>query len=46
MKRPTVRDIAQHTGLSVATVDRVLHERPGVSVTSRRKVREAVHTLG
>ena len=46
MKRPTVRDIAQHTGLSVATVDRVLHERPGVSVASRRKVREAIHTLG
>ena len=46
MKKPTIQDLATRSGLSPATVDRVLHERPGVSVSARRKVREAIHELG
>ncbi|MEL6316609.1 MAG: LacI family DNA-binding transcriptional regulator, partial [Pseudomonadota bacterium] len=30
MSRPTVHDIARVAGVSLATVDRVLNERPGV----------------
>ena len=46
MKRPTVKDLAQHTKLSPATIDRVLHERGGVRDATRRKVQEAIHALG
>jgi len=44
--KPTVHDIAAHAGVSLATVDRVLNNRPGVSIVTRRKVEEAVATLG
>ncbi|WP_156380538.1 LacI family DNA-binding transcriptional regulator, partial [Rhodococcus sp. Leaf225] len=33
--RYKVREIAQQSGLSEATVDRVLHERPGVREDTR-----------
>ena len=46
MKRPTVKDLASHTKLSAATIDRVLHERGGVRETTRKKVQEAIHALG
>ena len=46
MKRPTVKDLAKHTKLSPATIDRVLHERGGVREDTRRKVQEAIHRLG
>ena len=46
MKRPTVKDLATHTGLSPATIDRVLHERSGVSPRAQQKVRHAIHALG
>ena len=42
----TLRDIAQHTGLSIMTVSRVVRGRPGVSDTSRRRVLTAVRRLG
>ena len=46
MKKPTIQDLAEHAGLSAATVDRVLHDRAGVSVAARRKVKEAIQALG
>ncbi|UJW74722.1 LacI family DNA-binding transcriptional regulator [Rhizobium sp. SL42] len=44
--KPTVHDIAVHAGVSLATVDRVLNRRPGVSARTRDKVDQAVSTLG
>ncbi|THV15217.1 substrate-binding domain-containing protein [Rhizobium rhizophilum] len=44
--RPTVHDIASRAGVSLATVDRVLNRRPGVSARTREKVDQAVHELG
>lgn len=40
-----VRDIAEQAGLSAATVDRVLHRRPGVSPQAVRQVQRALHDL-
>jgi LacI family transcriptional regulator len=40
-----VRDIADQSGLSPATVDRVLHARPGVSARAVRAVEQAVLDL-
>jgi LacI family transcriptional regulator len=42
----TLRHIAQHTGLSIMTVSRVVRGRPDVSPVSRRKVLAAVRRLG
>src|ERR1700745_2212292 len=38
----TLRDIAREAGVSLATVDRVLHNRPGVRPDNVRRVREAI----
>ena len=38
----TLRDIAREAGVSVATLDRVLHGRPGVREETARRVREAI----
>lgn len=46
MARPTIRDIAEVAGVSLATVDRVLNERPGVRETTIRRVQEAIDRLG
>lgn len=40
-----VRDIAEQSGLSEATVDRVLHRRPGASARAVRAVEQAVLDL-
>jgi LacI family transcriptional regulator len=44
--KPTVHDIASHAGVSLATVDRVLNRRPGVTARTREKVEQAVSDLG
>lgn len=44
--KPTVHDIAAAAGVSLATVDRVLNRRPGVSARTRDKVEGAVAALG
>jgi LacI family transcriptional regulator len=40
-----VREIAQQAGLSEATVDRVLHERPGVRASTVAEVHQAIADL-
>jgi DNA-binding LacI/PurR family transcriptional regulator len=42
----TLKDIAEHTGLSIMTVSRVVRGRPDVGAASRRKVLTAVQRLG
>ena len=44
--RPTTKDLAREAGVSLATVDRVLNERPNVSKRSAKKVNEAIEKLG
>jgi LacI family transcriptional regulator len=42
----TITKIAEAAGVSTATVDRVLNNRPGVNPATVRKVREAMAALG
>ena len=44
-ERIRIKDIATRSGVSVGTVDRVLHGRPGVSEASRQKVEEILKEL-
>ncbi len=44
--RPTVHDIADKAGVSLATVDRVLNARPGVRGVTRARVEAAIADLG
>ena len=43
--RYKVREIAQQSGLSEATVDRVLNQRPGVRENTRAEVMQAIADL-
>lgn len=40
-----IKDIAERAGVSVGTVDRVLHERPNVSEPARKKVEQALKEM-
>ncbi|MBY8975201.1 LacI family DNA-binding transcriptional regulator [Rhodobacteraceae bacterium NNCM2] len=44
--RPTTNDIARAAGVSLATVDRVLNERPGVRRKTIERVQSAIVELG
>lgn len=46
LTKPTVRDLAREAGVSLATVDRVLNDRPGVRDQTVARVRAAVERLG
>lgn len=46
LEKPTVNDIARVAGVSLATVDRVLNERPGVRARTIDKVHRAIVELG
>lgn len=46
MPRPTVHDIAKNAGVSLATVDRVLNNRPGVRAKTIDRVNEVINQLG
>jgi len=43
--KPTVNDVARVAGVSLATVDRVLNERPGVRAVTIEKVNRAIAEL-
>ena len=45
-RRPTIDDLAQAAGVSVATVDRVLNGRPNVREGTARRVYEAAQAIG
>jgi LacI family transcriptional regulator len=44
--RPTIRDVAEQAGVSIATVSRVLNDRADVSVETRERVREVARSVG
>jgi LacI family transcriptional regulator len=46
LRIPTINDIARVAGVSLATVDRVLNERPGVRRVTIDKVNKAIAELG
>jgi len=46
MPRPTVNDIAEAAGVSLATVDRVLNARRGVREKTVSRVNAAIEKLG
>jgi LacI family transcriptional regulator len=41
-----LKDVAREAGVSTATVDRVLHGRPGVRETTIRRVKDTIERLG
>jgi LacI family transcriptional regulator len=43
--RPTIRDVARHAGVSIATVSRVMHDHENVSPATRDRVSAAVREL-
>lgn len=45
-KRPTIKDVAQHAGVSIATVSRVLNGKESVDPVLREKVLASTATLG
>lgn len=45
-KKITIADVAKLAGVSKGTVDRVLHERGGVSRKSEEKIRQVIDELG
>ncbi|MCQ2501333.1 MAG: LacI family DNA-binding transcriptional regulator [Lachnospiraceae bacterium] len=44
--RVTIKDIAERAGVHRATVDKVIHERPGVSDDVRTRIKEIIQELG
>jgi LacI family transcriptional regulator len=46
VNRPTVNDIAREAGVSLATVDRVMNDRPGVRAATVERVHQAIQRLG
>src|SRR5947209_18005530 len=44
--RPTIRDVAERAGVSIATVSRALNDRSDVSVKTRALVRDVARSLG
>jgi len=45
-KNHTIRDVAREAGVSVATVSRVLNNKPDASTDARKKVEDAIGKLG
>lgn len=46
LKRPTIRDVAAHAGVSHQTVSRVINEQANVNAATRERVQAAIRELG
>jgi LacI family transcriptional regulator len=44
--RPTIKDVAEQAGVSIATVSRALNDKGDVSVQTRQRVREVARSVG
>jgi len=45
-ERPTIRDVAERAGVSIATVSRALNDKGDVSVETRERVRKVARSVG
>src|SRR5215218_405246 len=45
-QRPTIRDVAERAGVSIATVSRVLNDKGDVSLETRDRVLEVARSVG
>ena len=45
-KPPGIREIAKSLGISIGTVDRALHNRPGINEKTRRRILQRAKALG
>jgi LacI family transcriptional regulator len=45
-KPPGIREIAESLGISIGTVDRALHDRPGIKEQTRRRILQQAKALG
>jgi LacI family transcriptional regulator len=45
-KPPGIREIAESLGISIGTVDRALHDRPGINEETRRRILQRAEVLG
>jgi LacI family transcriptional regulator len=43
---PGIREIAKSLGISIGTVDRALHDRPGINKETRRRILQRAKALG
>jgi LacI family transcriptional regulator len=43
---PTIKDVAKQANVSIATVSRIINGLPGYSEDTKKKVQEAIETLG
>lgn len=46
LRAPGIKDIARELGISIGTVDRALHSRPGINPMTRARVLKMAQTLG
>lgn len=46
LPKPTIKDVARQTGVSLKTVSRVINGEDGVSAITRKHVQQAIETLG
>ena len=44
--RPTIKDVAERAGVSIATVSRALNDKSDVSGSTRERVREVARAVG
>lgn len=45
-KPPGIREIAESLGISIGTVDRALHDRPGINQDTRRRILQRAKAIG
>jgi LacI family transcriptional regulator len=45
-KAPTMRDVARLVGVSAQTVSAVINDKPGITIETRGRVRQAIEQLG
>ena len=45
MRAPTIKDVAEHSGVGIGTVSRVLNNSPQISEKTKQKVMKSIKEL-